>query len=183
MAYRKTEKVLAQLEAKRSALIAAALDVIEKVGLDGLTTDLVAERAGVAAGLLYRYFPDKTELLAAAVAQCLERDLTAMKEASNTAGLPDAVAVLASRMVINYRIVSQISRFPAYREGIRRELARLIRADGSDAAEQPALLAAAAYGALFEAAGYIRPRDEPALSAVILRLVGAKVTKRAGAAV
>jgi AcrR family transcriptional regulator len=103
MAYRKTEKVLAQLEAKRNSLIAAAIDVIEKHGLDGLTTDLVADRAGVAAGLLYRYFPDKTELLAAAVAQCLERDLTAMKEASNTFGLPGAVSALASRLVLNYR--------------------------------------------------------------------------------
>lgn len=181
MAYRKTEKVLAQLEAKRAGLIAAAIDVIEKVGLDGLTTDLVCERAGVAAGLLYRYFPDKTELLAAAVAQCLERDLTAMKAASNTGDLAGAVAALASRMVSNYRIVSQIGRFPAYREGIRRELARLIRA--SEAAESPAILAAAVYGALFEAAGTIRPRDEPVLCAAVLRACGVKVAARAGAVV
>jgi AcrR family transcriptional regulator len=181
MAYRKTEKVLAQLEAKRAGLIASAIDVIEKVGLDGLTTDLVCERAGVAAGLLYRYFPDKTELLAAVVAQCLERDLTAMKEYSNTSGLPGAVSALASRMVINYRVISQIGRFPAYREGIRRELARLIRA--SDAAESPAILASVAYGALFEAAGHIRPRDEPALCAAVLRACGVKVDKRAGAVV
>lgn len=176
MAYRKTEKVLAQLEAKRAGLIAAAIDVISKVGLDALTTDLVCERAGVAAGLLYRYFPDKTELLAAAVAQCLERDLTAMKGQSIT----DAVAILASRWVSNYRVVSQIGRFPAYREGIRRELARLIRAAETDAAEPATVLAAAAYGALFEGAGHIRPRDEPALCAGVLRLVGVKVGKRAG---
>lgn len=181
MAYRKTEKVLAQLEAKRNSLIASAIDVIEKVGLDGLTTDLVCERAGVAAGLLYRYFPDKTELLAAVVAQCLERDLAAMKEYSNTSGLPGAISALASRWVSNYRVVSQIGRFPAYREGVRRELARLIRA--SDATESPAILAAAAYGALFEATGTIRPRDEPALCAAVLRLVGVKVAARAGAVV
>jgi AcrR family transcriptional regulator len=181
MAYRKTEKVLAQLEAKRAGLIAAAIDVIEKVGLDGLTTDLVCERAGVAAGLLYRYFPDKTELLAAAVAQCLERDLTAMKLQSNTDGLPGAVSALASRLVLNYRYMSHIGRFPAYREGIRRELARLIRA--SDATESPALLACIVYGALFEAAGHIRPRDEPALCAAMLRACGVKVAARAGAVV
>lgn len=177
MAYRKTEKVLAQLEAKRNSLIAASIDVIEKVGLDGLTTDGVCERAGVAAGLLYRYFPDKTELLAAVVAQCLERDLAAMKAASIT----DAISILTSRWVSNYRIVSQIGRFPAYREGIRRELARLIRA--SEAAESPAILAAAVYGAIFEAAGYIRPKDEPALCTAIMRLVGVKVDKRTGAVV
>jgi AcrR family transcriptional regulator len=183
MAYRKTEKVLAQLEAKRSGLIAAAIDVIEKVGLDGLTTDLVAERAGVASGLLYRYFPDKTELLAAAVAQCLERDLTAMKAASNTFSPADAlsnsISTLASRWVLNYRTISQIGRFPAYREGVRRELARLIRA--SDAVESPAILASVVYGALFEAAGHIRPRDEPALCAAVLRACGVKVPARAGA--
>jgi len=177
MAYRKTEKVLAQLEAKRNSLIASAIDVIEKVGLDGLTTDLVCERAGVAAGLLYRYFPDKTELLAAVVAQCLERDLTAMREQSITG----AVSILASRWVSNYRVISQIGRFPAYREGIRRELARLIRA--SEAAESPAILASVAYGALFEAAGHIRPRDEQALCAAVLRACGVKVAARAGAVV
>lgn len=181
MAYRKTEKVLAQLEAKRSGLIAAAIDVIEKVGLDGLTTDGVCERAGVAAGLLYRYFPDKTELIAAAVAQCLERDLTAMKEQSNTDGLVGAVSALTSRLVLNYRYMSHIGRFPAYREGIRRELARLIRA--SEVSEPAPILAAVVYGALFEAAGYIRPRDEPALCAAVLRLVGVKVDKRAGTVV
>ena len=179
MAYRKTEKVLAQLEAKRAGLIAASIDVIEKHGLDGLTTDLVCERAGVAAGLLYRYFPDKTELLAAVVAHWLERDLAAMKEASNTDGMRGAVSALCARWVINYRIVSQIGRFPAYREGIRREFARLIRA--TEAAEPAAILAAAAYGALFEGAGHIRPRDEPALCAAVLRACGVKVAGKVGA--
>jgi AcrR family transcriptional regulator len=181
MVYRKTEKVLAQIEAKRNSIIASAIDVIGKSGMDGLTTDAVAERAGISNGLIYNYFPDKTELLAAAVAQCLERDLAAMKEQSNTDGLPGAVSVLASRWVLNYRVISHIGRFPAYREGIRRELARLIRA--SEATESSALLASVVYGALFEAASYIRPRDEPALCAAVLRAVGVKVGTRAGAVV
>jgi hypothetical protein len=74
--------------------------------------------------------------------------------------------------------MAHIGRFPAYREGVRRELARLIRA--SDAVESPAILAAVVYGALFEAAGHIRPRDETALCAAVLRACGVKVDKRAG---
>jgi len=102
VAYRKTEKVLAQLEAKRNSIIASAIDVIGKSGMDGLTTDAVAERAGISNGLIYNYFPDKTELLAAVVAKCLERDLAAMKEASITGDLPGAISALASRLVLNY---------------------------------------------------------------------------------
>jgi AcrR family transcriptional regulator len=73
MAYRKTEKVLANLEARRNSILASAIDVIAKSGMEGLTTDAVAARAGVAAGLMYNYFPDKTELVAAVFAKLLAR--------------------------------------------------------------------------------------------------------------
>jgi len=69
MAYRKTEKVLANLEARRNSILASAIDVIARSGMDGLTTDAVAARAGIAAGLMYKYFPDKTELVAAVFAK------------------------------------------------------------------------------------------------------------------
>lgn len=177
MAYRKTEKVLAQLEAKRNSFIAAAIDVIAKSGMEGLTTDAVAARADVADGLLYKYFPDKTELLAAVVHHVLARDLAAMRGAIGNSSPHDALetslALLFTRASSNYRVMAAISQMPVYREGMRRELARLIRATG---AETPPLLAAIAYGALFEAAGSYRPKDEPALTASLLRAFGVRVS-------
>lgn len=178
MAYRKTEKVLAQLEAKRAGIIAAALDVIEKGGLEALVLDNVAARAEIAVGLIYRYFPDKTELLAAAVAQLLARDLAAMREAGT---LEKGISFLITRLRLGYRLMSTIGQQPAYREGIRTELARLIRA--TEPAESAALLAAAAYGAIFEAAGYVRPRDEATLALVVLKAIGVPVRRKAAAEV
>ncbi len=49
-------------EDKQTALLDAALSVIAEQGL-GAPTSLIAKRAGVAAGSLFRYFPTKDELL------------------------------------------------------------------------------------------------------------------------
>lgn len=176
MAYRKTEKVLAQLEAKRNSFIAAAIDVIAKSGMEGLTTDAVAARAGVADGLLYSYFPDKTELLAAVVAHVLARDLAAMKEAiegnsSPERALENGISLLFTRASASYRVMAVISQMPIYREGMRRELARLIRAAGAEGAP---VLASATYGAIFETAA-MGSRVGPALTASLLRALGAPV--------
>src|SRR5258705_10485654 len=97
MAYRKTEKVLASLEARRNSILASAIDVIARSGMEGLTTDAVAARAGIAAGLMYKYFPDKTELIATVTAQLLARDIAAMRKAA--AAEKDPVPALAAAIV------------------------------------------------------------------------------------
>lgn len=175
MAYRKTEKVLAHIEARRAGIIAAAIDVIARSGMEGLTTDAVANRAAIADGLIYKYFADKTELVAAVVALVLARDIAAVKESGT---LESALPVFFHRFASNYRLMSAIGREPAYREGMKRELARLIRA--TEPAESPAVLAAAVYGAIFEAAG-LGARVEPALSAIVLRGLGVHVDKKVAA--
>lgn len=155
MAYRKTEKVLAKLEARRHSIMACAIDVLSKSGMGGLTTDAVAERAGIAVGLIYKYFPDKTELLAAVVAQLLARDIAAVREASIAEkdnplhALAAGITVLYHRMD-NPRLVKAMVAQPAYRLGIRTELERLIRAAMTDLSAKDRLLAsAAALGAIY----------------------------------
>ena len=96
MAYRKTEKVLANLEARRNSILASAIDVIARSGMEGLTTDAVAERAGVATGLMYKYFPDKAELIAAVVAHLLARDVAAIRDAAQAE--KDPLHALAAAM-------------------------------------------------------------------------------------
>jgi AcrR family transcriptional regulator len=185
MAYRKTEKVLAGIAARRAALIAGAIDVIARDGLAGLTTDAIAERAELAVGLIYKYFPDKTELLAAAVQLLLERDLKALRGSvldysHPVERLAAALTLLGSRIGKEYRLMSVIATQAAYREPIRAELAKLIRA--TEAADSPAVLAAAAYGALLEVARAGRSKDLDTLTGALLRGFGLKVSKKAGAA-
>ena len=46
------------------AILDAASDVLEKFGVNGVTTNRVAKRAGVSIGSLYQYYPNKEAILA-----------------------------------------------------------------------------------------------------------------------
>lgn len=48
---------------KRQRILKAAEDLIAEVGFQGLSMSLLAQRADVAAGTIYRYFSDKNNLL------------------------------------------------------------------------------------------------------------------------
>jgi len=56
----------------------------------------VAERSGIAAGTVYRYFPSKTELIAALVAAVSEREIGAMRRAADAA--PGPLSALAAAL-------------------------------------------------------------------------------------
>jgi AcrR family transcriptional regulator len=46
-------------------MLDACAELVEEVGYDGLTTTLLAERAGVAIGSVYQFFPDKRAIVQA----------------------------------------------------------------------------------------------------------------------
>lgn len=48
---------------KREAVVEAALDMFAERGFHGAPTSLIAERAGVGVGTIYRYFRNKEELI------------------------------------------------------------------------------------------------------------------------
>lgn len=48
---------------KRTAVLEAALDLFVERGFHGAPTSLIAQRAGVGVGTIYRYFPSKEELI------------------------------------------------------------------------------------------------------------------------
>jgi len=54
---------------RRDEVLAAALDLLDEVGLDALTTRRLAEKLGVQPGALYRHFDSKRSLLNAMVAR------------------------------------------------------------------------------------------------------------------
>lgn len=61
---------------KRAAVIQAALELVAEHGFHGTPMALVAERAGVAAGTIYRYFESKDDLISG-IHDDLEKRLTA----------------------------------------------------------------------------------------------------------
>lgn len=56
----------ARSRATCEAIVEAAAQIVERQGPEALTTNAVAERAGVSIGTLYQYFPDKQAILIAA---------------------------------------------------------------------------------------------------------------------
>ncbi|MFP4518108.1 MAG: TetR/AcrR family transcriptional regulator [Oceanicaulis sp.] len=65
----KKQPVQARSRGLVEAVIDAAARILVEAGQAGLTTNHVAERAGVSIGSLYQYFPDKTAILAALFAR------------------------------------------------------------------------------------------------------------------
>jgi AcrR family transcriptional regulator len=78
------------------AILAATARVLVKKGFDGLTTNSVAEAAGVSIGSLYQYFPSKEALVAALIEQHIEEmNAAVLHELKRAAQLPMAQAVRA----------------------------------------------------------------------------------------
>jgi AcrR family transcriptional regulator len=63
----KPRKIPQQSRAEQTVatILEAAARVLESKGLDGLNTNLVAQRAGVSVGTLYQYFPGKDAIIVA----------------------------------------------------------------------------------------------------------------------
>ena len=65
---------------KRCAIMRATLDMVAEQGFHGAPMALVAERAGVAAGTIYRYFESKDVLINETYLYLVERFFTAVME-------------------------------------------------------------------------------------------------------
>jgi AcrR family transcriptional regulator len=73
----------------RERLLQAARELIEEGGYGAATVAAIAERAGVAAGTLYRHFPSKEEMFVEVFRSVCDRELLAMRTAA-TAMAQDA---------------------------------------------------------------------------------------------
>jgi AcrR family transcriptional regulator len=137
----------------------------------------VARRAGIAAGTVYRYFPGKTDLVAALLAEIAEREIGALRRAADNAPGPlsalcSSIMTFAARAVRNRQLTFAAIAEPVdaeldpvrlkFRKLLASEFATRISAAiaGSHLPEQDATLAAAAVlGLLIEGAiGPLAPR-------------------------
>ena len=173
MAYRRTEHVLRQAAARHDAIVAAARELAGESGMDAVQIVPVAARAGIAAGTVYRYFPAKTDLVAALVADVSARELAAIRGASDSApgplsALTAAIVTCAARALRQRRLTWALIAEPVeqpiaalrfvYRAALAAEFEARIRAaadDGHLPEQDQALAAAAILGALME--GLIGP--------------------------
>lgn len=70
-----------QERAKRTyeAILSAAAELLVEVGVERISTNLVAERAGITVPALYRYFPNKYAVLNALGARLMDRQNAAFR--------------------------------------------------------------------------------------------------------
>ena len=109
MPYRRTDNVERKLAARHEAILAAARALASEGGIAAVQIAPVAERAGIAAGTVYRYFPSKTELVAALVAALAQAEIAALAKAADAApgplsALAAAIATFGARALADRRL-------------------------------------------------------------------------------
>lgn len=112
---------------RRKRILDATLALASKGGYDAVQMRTVAERADVALGTLYRYFPSKIHLLVSALARELER----VRERTERIPLPGDTPY-ARLMFILSRITKGLQRDPQLTEAMTRAF---MFADATAAAE------------------------------------------------
>jgi AcrR family transcriptional regulator len=189
----------------RERLIHAARKLLEDGGYAAASVQAIAERAGLAAGALYRHYPSKAELFVEVFRDAAKRDLAAMGDAAASGRcverLEAVVATFARRALRRRRLAWALVYEPVdplvdaerlvYRREYCRHMAALLRA-GIAAGEIPdqnaELSAAAVVGAIAESlvgplspvAGQIASDEE--LIATLVRFCRRSVGAADGAA-
>jgi len=178
MAYRRTAGVIRRMAERHDTIVMAAEAVAGEGGMAAVQIAAVADRAGIAAGTVYRYFPGKTDLVGALVARVCEAEHAAMHGAAQAApgplsALAAGFAAFGTRALSRRRLIWAVLGEPVepeieaprldYRRAFAAEIEDRIAAAiaGGHLPEQdPALAAAALFGGLLE--GLVGPLSRSA---------------------
>jgi len=166
MPYRRTESVTRRLAARHAAIVAAAGEAAREGGMAAVQIAPVATRAGIAAGTVYRYFPGKTDLIAALLDEISAREISALRRAADVA--PGPLSAL-SAMIMTFAVRALRDRrlvFAAIAEPVDAELDAERRKFRQQLAAEFALRIAAA-----SAGGHLPDQDSALSAAALLGLL------------
>jgi AcrR family transcriptional regulator len=169
MAYRRTPAVVTRLEDNRARILSVARDLVAEGGWRHAHVATVAEKAGVATGTVYRYFPSKAELFAEVLANVSRRERDVVAAIVDGDGTPatrlqGAVKAFAKRALQGRRLAHAMIVEPCepaidqarleWRANLGEEFVRLVemgQAEGAFRACEPRIAAACVVGAFMEA--------------------------------
>lgn len=153
----------------KQRILAAAREVVAESGWKDAQIALIAHRAGVATGSVYRHFDSKADLYAQVLGMVSEREVAvvaAIVDAGGTASqrLVDAIYLFSTRAMRARRLAYAMIAEPCepqidvarlrYRAALAQQIARLVQ-QGVDVGEfvavDPALAASCVTGAFMEA--------------------------------
>ena len=139
MAYRRTENVVRRLAKREQTILDAAQSIAAECGMGGVQIAPVANRADIAAGTVYRYFPSKNNLVGEIIASAAERELAAMRAAADAApgplsALAACIATFAARALNDRRLTWAVLAEPvdAHIDGLRIEFRRALATELED---------------------------------------------------
>jgi AcrR family transcriptional regulator len=200
MAYRPTERTEKRKAQAREAIVSAALDQLADGGYASATVQVVAARAGVATGTVYRHFPSKAELFAEAFRRASQIEMDVFTDATADRTRPASERIAAATEAFARRALASPTRAYAliaepvdpaveaerlsFRRGYRDVLVNVLN-DGIEQGEFEAhdkeTTAAALVGAIGEAlvgplspaANRGGPHHDPLIAAVVQFATGA----------
>ena len=178
--YNKATARIEQLTATRTRIIEAARDAVALGGWQGAQIALIAARAGVATGSVYRYFDSKADLYAHVLAVVSQREvdvITAIIDSEGPASqrLADVIHAFSTRAIRSRRLAYALIAEPCepkidaarlkYRAAVSDQITRVI-GDGIMSGEFIAvdenIAAACITGAFMEAlVGPLAPEAKP----------------------
>ena len=124
----------------REAVVQAALEMLDAVGVDGLSMRALADRLGVKAASLYWHLRDKDQLLELVAETVLDRVVVPVSPQSWRSQVADACDDLAAFLVDHRAAASVVlASLPVVqRSRLTRDLARVLAAAGLEGAESAA---------------------------------------------
>lgn len=96
MPYRPTERTEARKAATRERIVGAALEQVAEGGYASAPVQVVAARAGLAVGTLYRHFPSKAAVFAEVFRRASQRELDVLIEVAGENGRPASERIAAA---------------------------------------------------------------------------------------
>lgn len=163
-----------------AAIREACLRILDSEGVDALTTNRIAEVAGVGVSSVYQYFPNKEAILAAVYDDLLAREgaaLNAPDGAAQPQASPQALQFLIQRGIDQRRRFLRLA--PDFYRKYHREF-QLAARFGADTPEQGLHRAMAAAGIMFEQLGEaLRVPNDRVAQFLFIRGVGAIIDRAA----
>lgn len=109
MAYRETQNTLAKKANTRLTLLKSARRLVQQGGFAAASAASVAKASNVAAGTIYRHFPNKSELVAEVFRYATEREVEAVANAAEQQTAPQqkleaAITVFIERALKGHKL-------------------------------------------------------------------------------
>jgi AcrR family transcriptional regulator len=168
MAYRPTARTEARKAATRERIVDAAIAQLGDGGYASASVQVVARRAGVATGTVYRHFPSKAELFAEVFRRASQREMDVLAASAAPDGRPVVERIAAAVEAFARRALAAPTRAYA-----------LIAEPVDPAVEAERLVFRRGYRDIFDrvlregiAAGEIAPHDTQTLAAALVGALG-----------